>query len=94
MDDVELNNRIQAACLPPSKDATYPDVNVNAYIAGWGITKDAVNAYELQNTAVNAYELQNAAVNILEFKMCEPMTPEAKICLGSFAAGTCTGNIR
>ena len=84
MDDVELNNRIQPACLPPSKDATYPDVNANAYIAGWGITKDAVNAYELQN----------AAVNILEFKMCEPMTPEAKICLGSFAAGTCTGNIR
>jgi hypothetical protein len=74
MDDVELNNRIQPACLPPSKDASYPDVNSKAYIAGWGIMKDDVYAYELQNFAVN----------ILEFKMCEPMSPDAKICLGIF----------
>jgi hypothetical protein len=71
---------VQPACLP-SKDFSYPDVNSQGYIVGWGLTKNA-DGYVASNV------LQNAPMTIIDASACliddstDVKMFQSKICLG------------
>ena len=58
--EVELNERVQLACLPRktlASTVSYPQINTDAYFAGWG--KD-------DETKANMRDLKNMRIRVLE----------------------------
>ena len=61
--------------MPTSKTSSYPDINQNGYIAGWGLTKN-------KDPTSSPNVLQNVKVNIYESELCFLENGDSQICLG------------
>ena len=65
--EVTLGTNVQIACLPDRKVSYYPsNVNITAYIAGWGDT--------IGNRTF-AYLLQNAKILVYDSSLCNNVMP-------------------
>ena len=47
--DVTLNEKIQISCLRPSSSNTFPGINLDTYIVGWGRILKIMNHYLLMS---------------------------------------------
>lgn len=89
---VDLNEKIQIACIPESS-STYPKTtNIDAYIAGWGNT--------VSSGTVLPDFLMEAIIKIYDSSKCSSVFPRAtknwnnQICAGKYEGGvdTCQGD--
>jgi len=65
---VVLNNYIQLACLPPHISDTFPGVNIDAWVAGWGLLNmnDLFTPDLLHNVKLSI--LPNSSCSYSDFK--------------------------
>ncbi|CAF0860141.1 unnamed protein product [Brachionus calyciflorus] len=91
--EVELNERIQLACLPNYSLELYPsDVNIKSWVQGWGLIEQA-------NKTLPS-SLQNVQVTIYDMSYCTqmyprvPKSPSSQICAGDVTGekGSCFGD--
>jgi secreted trypsin-like serine protease len=61
-DSIELNNKVQIACLPKQQSSAYPSDNNTIYVAGWG-----ANEYGGPISKI----LYNVKLRIYEKSYCE-----------------------
>ncbi len=91
-DEIELNSKIQIACLPKQKSSVYPSSNSTIYAAGWGAT-------EYGGSISNA--LNNVKLKIYDESYCEMKSLigyeknfDSQICAGELdgSKDTCQGD--
>ncbi|CAF1081219.1 unnamed protein product [Brachionus calyciflorus] len=88
---VNLNDKIQIACLPDKTKIKYPNDNIDAFIAGWGATDTYGEVYP--------DIFKQAKITIYQSSMCNDFAVESEknwdkqICAGEYVGGvdSCQG---
>ena len=80
-DDVILNNFIQIACMPTTLSNSFPDLNSNAYAAGWGFTD---STFPFNDPAFTPDLLSNVKLTIFNSNLCLNSNKNETICAGLF----------
>ena len=97
---VQLNPRIQIACLPPAQSYDYPGVSVSAWIVGWGQTTTLAQqstSNPLQSGRITTYDTSACANVVNEMskdwrvEMCAgDLTGTTDACVGD--SGLCSNS--
>lgn len=88
--EVSLSSSIQISCLPSSKSDSYPGIDVNGFVVGWGAIS---SNYTAKNSTLN-----EAEITLNDASLCSSVQPSYgkntsnQICAGSNTKGACNGD--
>ena len=84
-----MSASVQISCLPSSNSDSYPGIDVNGFVVGWGAIS---SNYTTKNSTLN-----EAEITLNHASLCGSVQPSFaknssyQICAGSNAKGACTG---
>ena len=88
--EVSLSSSVQISCLPSSNPNSYPGIDVNGFVVGWGAIS---SNYTKKNSTLN-----EAEITLNDASLCSSVqssfykNSSSQICAGSNAKGACTGD--